>query len=354
MFGPSAIYNGINLQEYTQEFQAGLNMSQSIPNPQGITGANGQVINVTRQNSLRPLSTLGDIQDPLSQGFDARYDALQINYSKRFSLGFQFNVNYVWMKAMDDVSCSGSFCSVICCIQNWGVGYPQLYGDSHSLEKSISTYDIPSDFKLNYNWDIPVGKGKKFFNVQRRWIDEIIGDWKTSGNLEERSGYPFSVWSGATAGYPDDVSKLRPNVVPGVDPILPGWKNNCDNPATQTCPYINSLAYFTPPNSLSVGNATRVMDAVRMPHIQNYNMAFLKEFPVHERIKLAFRAELYGALNHPTFSTNQNDFTLYTGLNYVGTTTPKATANNLVSSFASVNLNMGGRRTIQLGLKLYF
>jgi hypothetical protein len=329
-------------------------MSQSIPNPQGITGANGQVINVTRANSLRPLSTLGDIMNPTSQGFDSRYDALQINYSKRFSLGFQFNVNYVWMKAMDDVSCSGSFCTVVCCIQDWGVGEPQLFGDSHSLEKSISTYDIPSDFRLNYNWDIPVGKGKKFFNVQRGWIDQLIGNWKTSGNLEERSGYPFSIIAGTSAAFPDDVANLRPNVVPGVNPILPNWKAGCDNPVTQTCPFINALAYFTPPTSLSVGNATRVEDAVRMPHVHYYNMAILKEFPLHERVKLAFRAELYGALNHISFATNQNDFTVYTGLNYVGTATPVATANNIVSSFASLNSNLKGQRTIQLGLKLYF
>jgi len=162
MFGPSTIFNAVNAQLYTQEYEAGLNMSQSIPNPQGITNAAGQIINVTRQNSLRPLSTLGDIMDPTSQGFDSRYNALQINYSKRFTLGFQFNINYVWMKAMDDVSCAGQYCTNQ--IQNWGTGQPQLYGDSHSLEKSISTYDIPSDFRLNYNWDIPVGKGKKFYN----------------------------------------------------------------------------------------------------------------------------------------------------------------------------------------------
>ena len=86
LFGPSQVFNPINLAEYSREFQAGLNMTQQIPNPQGITGANGQVIMVTRQNSLRPLSTLGDITDPLEQGFDARYNALQINLTKRFSL----------------------------------------------------------------------------------------------------------------------------------------------------------------------------------------------------------------------------------------------------------------------------
>ena len=63
---------------------------------------------------------------------------------------------------------------------------------------------------------------------------------------------------------------------------------------------------------------------------------------------------MYGALNHPTFSTNQNNFTLYTGLNYVGTATPAVAANNITSSFGSVSTNIGGRRTIQMGLKLYF
>ncbi len=354
LFGPSSIYNAVNQQEYTQEFEAGLNMAALVPNPQGITNAAGQVIQVTRQNSLRPLSTLGDITDPTAQGFDARYNALQINYSKRYSLGFQFNVNYVWMKAMDDDGCSGSFCTVTCCIQNWGVGEPQLFGDSHTLEKSISTYDIPADFRLNYNWDIPIGKGKKFFNVQRGWIDQIIGNWKTSGNLEERSGLPMSAWANTSAAFPDDVAHLRPNVNPGVNPIQPGWKNNCDNPVTQTCPFINALAYFTPPTSLSVGDATRVLDNVRMPHIQNFNMAILKEFPIRERVKLVFRAELYNALNHATFSTNQNDFLVYTGLNYVGTATPTPTANNIVSSYSSVSTNISAMRTIQLGLKLYF
>jgi hypothetical protein len=104
---------------------------------------------------------------------------------------------------------------------------------------------------------------------------------------------------------------------------------------------------------LSVGNATRVLDNIRMPHTVGYNMAILKELPVHEQVKLAFRAEMYGALNHPTFSTNQNNFTLYTGLNYVGGT-PTPTPNNIVPAYGSVSTNIGGRRTIQLGLKLYF
>jgi hypothetical protein len=352
LFGPSAISNSINLPEYVSEFNAGLNMTQQIPNPQGITGANGQVIMVSRQNSLRPLSTLLDITDPLQQGFDARYNALQINLTKRYSHGFQFNVNYTWMKAMDDSSCMGQYCTNQ--IQNWGTGSPQLYGDSHSLEKSISVFDVPSAFRFNYNWDLPVGRGKQLFGSAHGALNQVLGNWKLSGSGSAQSGLPFQAYANTNAGFPDDVAHLRPNIVPGVNPILPGWHANCNNPVTQTCPYINSLAVFTPPSFLSVGNATRVLDNIRMPHTVSYNMAILKDFPIHEQVRLAFRAELYGALNHPTFSTNQNNFSLYTGLNYVGVINPAVTAANINTVYSSVSTNIGGRRTIQLGLKVYF
>jgi hypothetical protein len=139
-----------------------------------------------------------------------------------------------------------------------------------------------------------------------------------------------------------------------VDPIVPGWKENCDNFATQTCPYINALAYFSAPGYLQMGNAPRVMSYLRMPDVPSFNMAILKDFTIHEQIRVAFRAELYGALNHPSFSTNQNNFTLYTGLNYATGITPTATAANINTAFGNVSTNIGGRRTIQLGLKLYF
>ena len=204
MFGPSAIFNAINLQQYTQEFEAGLNMSQSIPNPQGITGPTGQVINVTRQNSLRPLSTLGDITDPTVAGLRRALQraADQLHQALLAGLPVQCELR------LDEGHGRRVVRGPVLHQRRSRTGAPagrSFYGDSHSLEKSISTYDIPSDFRLNYNWDIPVGKGKQFLNVQRGWINQIIGNWKTSGNLEERSGLPFSVWSGTAAGFPDDV-----------------------------------------------------------------------------------------------------------------------------------------------------
>ena len=352
LFGASQIYNSINLAEYAQEYQAGLNMTQQIPNPQGIKNANGTVITVARQDSLRPSPLLGDITDPLEQGFDSRYNALQASFTKRFSRGFQFNINYTWMKSMDDSSCSGQYCGTQ--LQLWGWGVPQIYGDSHSLEKSVSAFDIPHVFRFNYNWDLPVGHGKALFGSAHGPLDRVIGNWKLSGNGSIQSGAPLQAFASTSAGFPDSVGKPRPNVISGVNPIIPNWEANCNNPVTQTCPYINVMSIFTPPAFLTLGNAARVLDYIRGPHTTMYNMAILKDIPIHDTVRLAFRAELYGALNHPYFQINSNNYGVYQNLSYVGVTTPTVSSTNINPSYVDLGSNIGGNRTIQLGLKLYF
>ena len=359
LFGYSAIDNSVPLAPYEALYAAGANLSASVPNPQGIKNAAGVVTTVSLQNSLRPLSTVGDITDPTFEGYDAHYEALSLNFKKRLSMGFQLNVNFVWMKSMDDSSCMGQYCNDQ--IQNWGTSNPQMRGDyapdSHDLERSISSFDIPYDLKLNYNWDIPVGKGKQFLNTQNRILNGFIGNWKTSGNMQWRSGIPFDAYIGSAAGWPDNTASLRPNINPGVSTILPNWKANCDNSVTQICPYINSMALFSPPGFLQIGDAPRVL-SIRMPIVDVYNMAFLKEIPLHEQVKVVIRGELYGAFNHAYFATNGNNFTLYTGLTYLAGSTygqvPAYTSTNISTSFASVSSNIGGTRTVQLGIKLYF
>jgi hypothetical protein len=295
---------------------------------------------------------MGSIGNPLGQGYGSFYSALQTSFSKRFSHGLQFNINYTWMKSTDSSSCDGQFCNDN--IQNWGTGYPQLLGGNRRLEHSISVFSIPSVFRFNYNWDLPFGRGKALLSGVPRWANQIVGNWKVSGTGSASSGLPLQALLGSNAGFPDDVGRIRANINPGVDPVMPGWRESLNNPVTQRAPYVNSLAVFSPPSFLNVGTAPRVMDTIRMPHTVTYNMAILKEFPIRERVKAAFRAELYGALNHPYFQTNGNNFTVYQNLDYVRYTTPPITSANLNPAYADIGANIGGIRRIQLGLKVYF
>ncbi len=352
LFGPAQIFNTIDLPQYAAEEQAGLNLNDLFPNPAGLKDQNGNVIMVTRANLLRPIPTLGDITNPLTQGFGSFYNSLQINFTKRFSAGLQFNVNYTYMKSTDNTSCDGQFCNDN--IANWGVGAAQLLNGDRKLEHSISVFDIPQTLRFSYNWDLPVGRGRALLNRTRGWMNQVIGDWKLTGTGNLQSGMPLQAWTGNTAGFPDDVGHLRASVISGVDPYVPNWKAGCNNPLTQRCPYVNSLAVFAPPAFLTVGDTPRVLDYIRMPKVITYNMAILKEFPLHEEVKLAFRAELYGALNHVYFQTNGNNFTVYQNLDYTHYLIPPVTAANLAPAYADIGANIGGNRTIQLGLKLYF
>ena len=150
------------------------------------------------------------------------------------------------------------------------------------------------------------------------------------------------------------MGRIRANINLDVPYYVDNWKNGCNNARTQRCPYINSLNLFSPPAFLTVGNTPRVPDYLRMPSRTTFNMAILKEFPIHEQIRVAFRAELYGALNHVFFGTNGNNFSIYQNLDYSKANTPTVTQANIAPAYADIGANIGGNRTIQLGLKLYF
>jgi hypothetical protein len=83
-------------------------------------------------------------------------------------------------------------------------------------------------------------------------------------------------------------------------------------------------------------------------------MSIQKEFPIREQVKAVFRAELYGALNHPSVQANSNNFQVFQNLDYAHYETPPVGPSNIVSAFSNVTLNIMGTRTIQLGMKLYF
>ena len=135
--------------------------------------------------------------------------------------------------------------------------------------------------------------------------------------------------------------------------LLNNWKDNCNNPVTQRCPYVNSLALFTPPAFLTIGNTPRVLDYLRGPHQTKYNMAILKDFPIHEQIRLAFRAETVRRvesclLSAPTGITSRS----IQNLDYSKGGVPTVTSANIDPAYSDMGIS--GNRTMQLGLKLYF
>jgi hypothetical protein len=77
------------------------------------------------------------------------------------------------------------------------------------------------------------------------------------------------------------------------------------------------------------------------------NMAIRRDFPIHERLKLQFRAEAFNIFNHPDFgSINPN----YGQPTFGQVTATVASSPGVLSSLYQT----GGPRSMQFALKLVF
>ncbi len=127
------------------------------------------------------------------------------------------------------------------------------------------------------------------------------------------------------------------NLAPGVPIYLYGQQY----PGGRT---INPAAFTAPPSGL-IGDAPR--NFARGFGAWQMDLAVRREFPIHERLKLQFRAEGFNVFNHPNFGTINGRF----GQNTFG----QATA-TLAQSLGILSplYQMGGPRSMQFALKLAF
>ncbi len=257
------------------------------------------------------------------------YNSLQIAVEKRYSNGLQLAANYTWSKSIDN---SSIYDTNLAWLANYGYNSGWALADPNRayLERSLSTFDIPSQLKLNYTYDLPFGRGRLFFNKMPRALDLIFGGWKTAGVWTIHDGFPlqFTVSNGGTPIW--TYGPQRPNLL--ATPERSGgpesnWINN----------YFANPDVFQMPAAYTVGNAPRAVGSVRSPFFFSTNLSVLKEFGLlasHENIKLELRLEAQNAFNHPVFGTPDT---------YVGD-----------PNFGVINYTSVQPRQCQLALKLSF
>ena len=282
---------------------------------------------ISANNSkYRPNQNYTEIEGSTNDGI-SNYHSLQTQVSHRLSHGLSLAANYTWSHFLDDQDSAGF----------GGRGGPIARQYEYSNQNySTSNFDIRNAFKARVVYEVPVGKGREFFN-HNALIDGVLGGYQIASTVVLQSGSPFSVFSGGGDG-----SEPGPGHNPFPDysgrPLYPAGAH------TKT-EWFDPTA-FTLPAQNSFGNATRNM--LRGPGAEQINMSVGKRFTIHEATKLQVRLDAINALNHPSFFISNDIILLPSAGQQPGQSfTPASGGNFQVNSTE-------GSRVLQGGLRLEF
>ncbi|HLH37297.1 MAG TPA: carboxypeptidase regulatory-like domain-containing protein [Alloacidobacterium sp.] len=214
-----------------------------------------------------------------SVGF-ADYNALQVEFDRRYSGGFSYGVSYTYSKAMTEDD--GWF----------GVeGSLPQNPYNPSANRSAAGFDLTHVLSINTLYEIPIGKGKRF-STGSNIADYILGNWQINALITGRSGQTFS------PVYGTDIANIGGSFV---------YLNQVGNPHLSKRTkdeWFNTAAYEVPAK-FTFGNAGR--NSLRSQPYWDLTPSVIRRFPLRESLQFEFRAEAFNALNHTVFSPPGGD-----------------------------------------------
>ncbi len=259
----------------------------------------------------------------ISNGLTSDYDSLQLQFRRRLSRGLTVLGSYTWSHCIDYGS------------QDFSFGY----------QRGNCDFDIRNSFSAAFSYDLPSVGHIGFVNA-------VLHHWGLDDRFTARTAFPVTL-NGRTLLQPTgEQFHAGLNLVPGQPIYLYGA--NCtsilqslkDLAPGQGCPggrAINPQAFTNVSSGL--GNAPR--NFARGFGAWQMDLAVRRDFPIHERLKLQFRAEAFNIFNHPNFGNINANFGQKTFGQFTGT---------LASSLGVLSpiYQQGGSRSMQFALKLVF
>jgi hypothetical protein len=265
----------------------GNQLVQQVPNPFfGAITSSGCGLNnptVQRGQLLLPFPEYCSVTEAQPSVGSSTYNALQVTYTHRWHSGLELNTSYTYSKFMDNVQGASGWAFP-------GSGSSVRNSYDLAAERSVDASDLTHSLVINYNYELPFGKGKQFGADWNRPMNAVLGGWQWSGILTAHTGLPISInpAQNNTGGFGFN---QRPDRVPGVSPIPQNQSIN---------DWINPAA-FAQPAPFTFGNTSRFLSDLRAPGFVNWDMGLQKWWNFTETMRFQFRFELFNAFNHPNF-----------------------------------------------------
>ena len=260
------------------------------------------------------------------------YHAAQFQFQRRLRGGLTALASYTWSHCLDYGSTNQSF------------GY----------QRGNCDFDVRHNLSAAFSYDLP--------NVGHNgFVNAVLHHWGLDDRVILRTAFPVTLSGRTLADSTGQRFHAGLNFVQGQPVYLYGA--NCatvlqglgDLAAGQGCPgdrAINPQAFTNVSSGL--GNVPR--NFARGFGAWQMNLAIRRDFPIHEQLKLQFRAEAFNIFNHPNFGRIDPTCGGTPGLQSCTNPTFGQATSTLAGSLGVLNslYQTGGARSMQFALKLVF
>ncbi len=268
------------------------------------------------------------------------YNALQAQYQRRLSRGFQALASYTWSHSLDTAS-------------NDSTSLPGATNINLAQERAPSDFDVRHSFSGALTYDIP-----KFGSSVSR---AILGNWSADLIFIARSATPVDVLFSRDLGF--GTFNFRPDLVPDIPLYLTDTNVGGGRRFNNTVVSPRQVGPFLVPTALRQGTLGR--NSLRGFPSHQLNFGIRRKFRFTEQFAAQVKAELFNVFNHPNFADPLGS------LGSVNAATGNLTFSRATFGISPSMLNTslgtggqtggfnplyaaGGPRSIQLSLKLEF
>jgi hypothetical protein len=151
-------------------------------------------------------------------------------------------------------------------------------------------------FGINFSYELPFGKGRRFLAAASKLTDSILGGWTLSGFMRYQSGTALQIWAinpfSSAFGY----SAFAPAVYANYtgEPVYSKKDLSSWNPYSDL--YLNPDA-FESPSLFTFGNTARYLDWARGPWQNSESLSISKTINIAEQANFKLGADFINPFN---------------------------------------------------------